>query len=1002
MEHSLIKMKILEPTFHHSNGVSSSNIDFFLISENITASITDIVSQCNLRHPQNFSCHDPLSASLCVLSPEIPKRKEQYTHTYTKFEQARIIWNEEKIKDYQKLAGQVLADFEAFFPTPEFTPLKCQLYSDLLVKSAELTMDTKPVQSASKIRPSPQIHHAWTHLRKYFNIWKNAGRPRDPDNCIYLEYKQSRANFQRVRRHQHNLRTIKLNNKIMQTNKTDRNRFFKLMKNLRAQPARRALQELQTPVGVYYGRDTLEGFAMDAEILGRHVGESNEYDNEFYRLCKQDNQFIFDMKSDSSMKIPKMKIVDLENIVNKEMQNGKACDIYKLTAEHLKNCGSEAKLKILNLINSVIEEMYYLSCPQIKAGLGTAVLKGKKKPVSASSSYRRITVTPQIGAIIDRYIDPIAEATFRPVQSSEQYGFTQNVTYLMAAVLRGECQRWALDKKETCYGVSFDGKAAFPSVDRDIQVRELYSCGEKGDLLLYSRYTYENTVCRMKLGGYLSREIREWKGARQGHKRASGHFKTYINPCLTTANSSGLGFNIGPICISAVCVADDTYILSGDPRSLQGLIDIVGHYGKRYRLIFGADKTRVIVTGSKHDIQYYSEISFWSLYGDKIEVSENNNHLGMIVSGIDEEQKNVDKNIGAARNALFSFLGNIFSYKCKISTTVQYHTWLIYVKPVLRSGLAALPVRTAVAKSLTKFHLKVLRSILKLSPFSPIAPLYFLLGEPPLEATLHLDILSLFWNIWSNPNTKTFEVVKYLLAMADKNSLTWSAHVRILFQLYNLPDPLTLLDTSPWSKECWKSHITAVVISHHEANWRNRAAANIKLRYLNIQTIGLTTRPHPVLSWAETTQDVVILRPHIKMLAGDYQCYEYLAHDRGIQPYCRLCLSSTSPSQQPPTEGIDHILTQCRATSDTRASHLPGLLNTIAKYIANHSLLADSSSIQLSQFLLDCSSLNLPNGFRIPPHLPGFATITKQCSVMIFAIHKERTRQLKASGLIAN
>ena len=72
------------------------------------------------------------------------------------------------------------------------------------------------------------------------------------------------------------------------------------------------------------------------------------------------------------------------------------------------------------------------------------------------------------------------------VQSSDQLGFTKKITYLMTAVERGECQRHALDTKQTCFGVSFDGKAAFPSVDRDILVRELYSCGERGDLLEYS------------------------------------------------------------------------------------------------------------------------------------------------------------------------------------------------------------------------------------------------------------------------------------------------------------------------------------------------------------------------------------------------------------------------------------------------------------------------------------------------------------------------------------
>ena len=91
--------------------------------------------------------------------------------------------------------------------------------------------------------------------------------------------------------------------------------------------------------------------------------------------------------------------------------------------------------------------------------------------------------------------------------------------------------------------------------------------------------------------------------------------------------------------------------------------------------------------------------------------------------------------------------------------------------------------------------------MLKLSQFSPVLPLYFLLGELPLEASLHLDVLGLFWNIWSNPQTKAFEVLQYLLAMADSNSLTWAAHARILFQLYNLPDPLSLLSTPPWPKD---------------------------------------------------------------------------------------------------------------------------------------------------------------------------------------------------------
>ena len=126
---------------------------------------------------------------------------------------------------------------------------------------------------------------------------------------------------------------------------------------------------------------------------------------------------------------------------------------------------------------------------------------------------------------------------------------------------------------------------------------------------------------------------------------------------------------------------------------------------------------------------------------------ELNTCLGLIVSGQDEEIKNVDENIHTARSVLFSLLGNVFSYRCKLSQTVLLHVWTIYVSPVLRSGLSTLPIRPTVMKTVTAFHQKILRGILKLSSVSPLPSLYFLLGEPPIEAVLHQNICSSFLNI---------------------------------------------------------------------------------------------------------------------------------------------------------------------------------------------------------------------------------------------------------------
>ena len=168
---------------------------------------------------------------------------------------------------------------------------------------------------------------------------------------------------------------------------------------------------------------------------------------------------------------------------------------------------------------------------------------------------------------------------------------------------------------------------------------------------------------------------------------------------------------------------------------------------------------KIIVTGSKIDMEYYQDICPWSLNGEKISVAINNDHLGLIVSGLDEEQKNVDNNINKCRKSIFGLLGPAFAYSVKVSPAVQLHLWGVYCLPVLLSGLGALPIRPTVMKSVTIFHNKILRGFLKLSQTSPTPSLYFLCGELPIEEKVHLRLFSLFFNILTNPHTKAFEIV---------------------------------------------------------------------------------------------------------------------------------------------------------------------------------------------------------------------------------------------------
>ena len=161
------------------------------------------------------------------------------------------------------------------------------------------------------------------------------------------------------------------------------------------------------------------------------------------------------------------------------------------------------------------------------------------------------------------------------------------------------------------------------------------------------------------------------------------------------------------------------------------------------------------------------------------------------------------------------------------------------------------------------------------------------------------------------------------------------------------------------------------------------------MKYLNVQLSGLNGPPHPALRTITTTQDVKKLRHHLKFLTCDFLTNERLHLDQpNLSPACDLCKA--------PTDSIEHVLVSCMATNEVRSRLFPELVNCVAKVQPMCSILRqDHSPAILSQFILDCSSLSLPDSFRIPAHNPEITSVYKISRDWSFAISKERSRLLR-------
>ena len=173
-----------------------------------------------------------------------------------------------------------------------------------------------------------------------FKLWKDDGKPnsRDiPSRCRYID---ARSNFQRISRQEKNFLHIRQHNQLMFLDAKDRSKIFATVKRFRGDNIN--------------NNDVLEGFAADEGVT--------HFDQSFYKLCKLDNLYIFNLYSEQDFKIPPMTFYQLTGILKSRMKAGKACDVYHLTVEHIRNCGDDALDLILKLINRILENIYYLSC----------------------------------------------------------------------------------------------------------------------------------------------------------------------------------------------------------------------------------------------------------------------------------------------------------------------------------------------------------------------------------------------------------------------------------------------------------------------------------------------------------------------------------------------------------------------------------------------------------------------------------------------------------------
>ena len=119
-------------------------------------------------------------------------------------------------------------------------------------------------------------------------------------------------------------------------------------------------------------------FRANTEHLCANKPDKTFSDN-FLHQCKEDVQIITEICKNESLSIPPITLKNLKDIIFKKLKLRKACDIYKLTTEHLRYAGDNLLSLLVNFINRVLKDIHFMSATEFKMSLASVISEGYRR-----------------------------------------------------------------------------------------------------------------------------------------------------------------------------------------------------------------------------------------------------------------------------------------------------------------------------------------------------------------------------------------------------------------------------------------------------------------------------------------------------------------------------------------------------------------------------------------------------------------------------------------------
>lgn len=921
---------ISTPTFYHHSGTACSKIDYFVYNNEAPIGKFENLGD----HHLNSSSHRCITAEMSIQTNKAETKKTKSQRVSKRdWKQVNLEQFQAKVEDCFRLDNNAVNTER---PTMWDIEMKLATITHAIHEavSTSIPMKTVTLKGPKQKLPAWVIQRSREAKVAYIS-WAKAGKPKDGD--LFQNMRLTQRSTRSGIRYINAMKKRKLYADIR--NGPSDKHFFQLI-NQQLTGSKEQLPDVIRSLGT-----RIEDPAKQCDLLAAHYqslatpAEDPLFDNQYLTDVKNLNM-VAEICSTKTYG-PEFSEEEIFNAVL-ALNKKKAADKEEIRAEHLFMCTDTLTVQLQSLFN-MTKAADHIPL-NLKEGVITSLPKKGKDP-EIPQHHRGITITATIGKVLEHTHRNRENTQLRSTQSNLQFGFTEDMAPLVAAIVVTEAMVTAKHNKQDLFIATLDAQKAFDVVCHDILFNTMRDT-TSDDFTLFLNRAYEGLESQVKWQGHCSQPFKVKQGVRQGGVISTNLYKSYIDPLLHSLETDRLGCCIGSTYIGIPTVADDTLLLANSPEEMQNMLDRVADFANQRRYTIHPEKSQILSFTTAVTEGPEQE---WTLNGKTVSVAKTVTHLGTTRSTSDIPDSNVQDRVSSARRTAYALLGAGMHGRNGVGTQHATHIYKCYVIPRLLYGLETLGTKTLKIKDIERFHLQTLKDIQGLPSRTATSAVYLLTGILPIQAIIDLKRLSLIGTIARSHNDTLHTLALHQVATLKPNSGSWFVTIAETLQKYDLPS-LTDLLNNPIHKVLWKTTCKRSVCEWWSQLLRQEASQMSTLVNLNPPPAG---KLH--LVWAApTNSDKDVLRSQVKarILTGTFMLQTTKArfNQFTVNANCPLCKSAD--------ETLSHFLIHCTALETSRSSQMSALLDAVYRH-AVPQLTLPIDPVTLIKLIVDCSSFKL-------------------------------------------